>query len=227
MSTEIDPSKTTIRRLEQYRDRWSSYDAQTGLIEISDKLSVEELRKFEIFAPFDDRFLEKISPDVSIGRWQKDAVLFEEGTYIDLAFQVLEGEVEVFVRGVGGDAAPGMRPIFDLSRTVVGGTFTDRSGAVSTTGATAAAEGTMIMRRATRAARWNSSPPRMRTPRTFRMADPAKIQGRRKYATVKVSRTRRWENPNRQRAFTNKPRRWISGAKRTWRRMRVSIRGCV
>lgn len=53
-----DLSKTTIRRLEQYRDRWSSYDAQTGLVEISDKLSVEQLKEFELFADFDDRFLE-------------------------------------------------------------------------------------------------------------------------------------------------------------------------
>lgn len=111
--------KTEFRRLEQYRDRWSSYDNETGLAEISDKLSVEELKAIDIFAEFDDKFLEKISPDVSIARWSEDAVLFEEGTYIDLAFYVLEGEVEVFVHGVGGEATRN-RPIFDLSRTVVG-----------------------------------------------------------------------------------------------------------
>ena len=65
----------------------------------------------------------------------------------------------MFVRGVGGDAAPGARPIFDLSRTVVGGTVADRSGeaaesagGVPAAGATAAADGTVIMRRATRVA---------------------------------------------------------------------------
>jgi len=137
-----DPSKTTIRRLEQYRDRWSSYDAQTGLIEISDKLSVEELKAFELFADFDDRFLEKISPDVSVARWQQGSVLFEEGTYIDLAFHVLEGEVDVFVQGVGPDASGGNRPIFDLSRTVIG----------DATKIDGPAGGTVVMRRATRVA---------------------------------------------------------------------------
>jgi Fe-S-cluster-containing dehydrogenase component len=142
MSEEL--GKTTIRRLEQYRDRWSSYDAQTGLIEISDKLSVEELREVELFADFDDRFLEKISPDVSIARWQEGAVLFEEGTYIDLAFHVLEGEVEVFVHGVGPDAVGGNRPIFDLSRTVV--VQEDKPQADATD------EATVLMRRGTRVA---------------------------------------------------------------------------
>lgn len=143
-------SKTTIRRLEQYRDRWSSYDAQTGLIEISNKPSVEELREFDLFADFDDNFLEKISPDVSVARWQEGAVLFEEGTYIDLAFHVLEGEVEVFVRGVGPDAAPGARPIFDLSRTVVGAPESVRPEKVQAGGTVAG--GTMVMRKAKRVA---------------------------------------------------------------------------
>lgn len=154
MNDDVELGKTTIRRLEQYRDRWSSYDSQTGLIEISDKLSVEELKEIELFADFDDRFLEKISPDVSIARWQKDAVLFEEGTYIDLAFHVLEGEVEVFVQGVGSDVAAGSRPIFDLSRTVVGGmafqapeTRQDTEGKPQ---AGSVAGGTVVMRRATR-----------------------------------------------------------------------------
>lgn len=150
MSEDIEQSKTTIRRLEQYRDRWSSYDAQTGLIEISDKLSIEELKEIELFADFDDRFLEKISPDVSIARWQAGSVLFEEGTYIDLAFYVLKGEVEVFVQGVGPEVAGGNRPIFDLSRTVIGGPAADDSQGKSR--ADAAAGGTVLMRRATRVA---------------------------------------------------------------------------
>lgn len=154
MNDDVELGKTTIRRLEQYRDRWSSYDAQTGLIEISDKLSVEELKEIDLFADFDDRFLEKISPDVSIARWQKGAVLFEEGTYIDLAFHVLEGEVEVFVRGVGSDVAGGSRPIFDLSRTVVGGMALQASKAARDTEgkpqAGSVAGGTVVMRRATR-----------------------------------------------------------------------------
>ena len=150
MSGDAASTKTTIRRLEQYRDRWSSYDDQTGLIEISDKLGVEELKEFEIFAAFDDNFLEKISPDVSVARWQEGAVLFEEGTYIDLAFHVLEGEVEVFVQGVGPDSAVGARPIFDLSRTVVGASPVDPK--TESEADDAVAGGTVVMRKSTRVA---------------------------------------------------------------------------
>ncbi|MFQ5524781.1 MAG: cyclic nucleotide-binding domain-containing protein [Thermoanaerobaculia bacterium] len=143
MSDEVlGPGKTEFRRLEQYRDRWSSYDDESGLAEISDKPSVEELKAIELFSDFDDRFLEKISPDISIARWANGSVLFEEGTYIDLAFYVLEGEVEVFVQGVGPEAT-GARPIFDLSRTVIGA-----SPAESPTDTVAG--GTVLMRRATR-----------------------------------------------------------------------------
>jgi CRP-like cAMP-binding protein/Fe-S-cluster-containing dehydrogenase component len=116
--SSADLSKTTLRRMEQYRDRWSSYDAQTGLVEISDKLSPGELREFEIFQEFDDKFLERISSDVAVAVWHEGSVLFEQGTYIDLAFFVAEGEVEIYLDGVGSSGA-GPRPIFDLSRTVV------------------------------------------------------------------------------------------------------------
>jgi CRP-like cAMP-binding protein/Na+-translocating ferredoxin:NAD+ oxidoreductase RNF subunit RnfB len=112
-------SKTELRQLEQYRDRWSSYDEQSGLVGISDRLAADELRDFELFAEYDDRFLERIASDVSLASWKAGSVLFEQGAYIDLAFCVVEGEVEVFLEGVGdGDA--GARPIFDLSRTMVG-----------------------------------------------------------------------------------------------------------
>ena len=87
-------SKTMLRRIEQYKDRWSSYGMNTGIVAISDKLSVAELRQFELFANYDDKFLEKISPDVSLVAWKGGAVLFEEGTYLDLAFFVVAGKVE-------------------------------------------------------------------------------------------------------------------------------------
>ena len=105
--------KTTMRRIEQYRDRWSSYDAHTGLVEISDMLSPEELRKYDLFQDYDDRFLEKISPDVTVATWEAGSVLFEEGSYIDLAFVVLSGVVEVFVAAT----AEAGQPIFDALRT--------------------------------------------------------------------------------------------------------------
>lgn len=108
--------KTGQRRIEQFRDRWSTGTGDSGLLSISEKPSPETLRQYELFAPYEDAFLEKISPDVAIANWQEGAILFEEGAYIDLAFFVASGEVEVFVdreRPEGG----GAQPIFDLGRT--------------------------------------------------------------------------------------------------------------
>ena len=115
-------SKTMRRRIEQYKDRWSSYGKQTGILAISDKMSPDELRKFEILADYDDKFLEKISPDISLVAWNKGAILFEEGTYLDLAFFVVDGSVSVFVEGVKAPAETGgvsSGPIFDISRTMM------------------------------------------------------------------------------------------------------------
>ncbi len=111
--------KTELRQLEQYRDRWSSYDEQSGLVDLSERLTAEKLREFELFADYDDKFLEKIASDVSLASWKPGSVLFEQGAYIDLAFCVVEGEVEVFLEGVG-DGGTEARPIFDLSRTMIG-----------------------------------------------------------------------------------------------------------
>jgi CRP-like cAMP-binding protein/Fe-S-cluster-containing dehydrogenase component len=118
-----DPHKSSRRRLAQYHDRWSSYGAQTGIRSISEKPSAETLREIELFEGLDDRFLETISPDLSVVEWQGGAVLFEQGTYIDLAFYLLDGEVEVFFAGGGGDDdgidldRSRAVPIFDADRT--------------------------------------------------------------------------------------------------------------
>ena len=109
--------KTQLRRLDQYRDRWTSRGTGTGLLSLSDKPSPAELAAIELFADYDDAFLERISPDVSLAVWQRGSVLFEEGSYLDLAFFVLEGTVEVAVHGLAAGSQPA--PIFDLSRTVI------------------------------------------------------------------------------------------------------------
>lgn len=114
--------KTAIKRLEQYRDRWTSRGAGTGLTSLSDKLSPAELRQFELFADpddYDDAFLERISPDLSVADWRRGSILFEEGSYLDLAFFVVRGQVEVAVHGIAAGASSPV-PIFDLSRTVMG-----------------------------------------------------------------------------------------------------------
>jgi Fe-S-cluster-containing dehydrogenase component len=113
--------------MEQYRDRWSSFGSHSGILAVSDKPSAAELREFEIFQDFDDSFLEAISPDVSIVLWRGDVVLFEQGTYLDLAFFVADGEVEVYLEGVGD---PIGTPIFDTSRTMMTRGGLPSSGAV-------------------------------------------------------------------------------------------------
>lgn len=114
-SEKAVPSRTLERQAEQYRDRWSLLNADAGIVEVSDRLAPEQLRAYSIFSSYDDKFLERLSPDVAVVRWQAGAVLFEEGSYIDLAFCVVEGEVEVALEGLGG--ARDM-PIFDPKRTV-------------------------------------------------------------------------------------------------------------
>ena len=62
--------KTELRQMEQYRDRWSSYDEQSGLVGLSERLTVDKLREFELFAEFDDKFLARIASDISLASWK-------------------------------------------------------------------------------------------------------------------------------------------------------------
>ena len=118
-----ETTRTSRRRFEQHRDRWSSYGQQTGIASISDKPSAVTLRPIELFADLDDRFLETLSPDLSLVEWHPGVVLFEQGSYIDLAFYVLEGEVEIFFEGgAEGTLSDDLErsraiPIFDAERT--------------------------------------------------------------------------------------------------------------
>ncbi len=142
-----DMGRTSIRRSEQYRDRWSSFGIRTGIESLSERPSAAELARFEIFAEYDERFLEKLSPDISVGRWQKGAVLFEEGTYIDIAFYLVEGTVEVFNKLTG----PGRvrQPIFDLQRTSFQSAGSDLSGSMNRPPipSDASGDGTILARR--------------------------------------------------------------------------------
>lgn len=108
--------KTQIKRLELYKDRWTTFGSNTGIIEISEKPSPATLKKYEIFAEYDDKFLDKISPDISIVKWKKGTVLFEEGSYIDIAFYVVEGTVDVSLQK---QQTASNNPIFDVSRTAI------------------------------------------------------------------------------------------------------------
>lgn len=118
-------SRAEKRRSAQHRDRWTTFGARTGILGLSERLSAAELRRFEIFQGHDDAFLTKISPDVSVARWQAGTVLFEAGSYLDLAFVIAEGAIEVFLTQ---RAAPA--PIFDAERTSF---FSTSSPAVTAT----------------------------------------------------------------------------------------------
>jgi CRP-like cAMP-binding protein/Fe-S-cluster-containing dehydrogenase component len=101
--------------MEQYQDRWSSYGANTGIIDISEKLTVEDLKRIDIFQGYDDGFIDKLTPDVSIALWKKDSILFEEGAYMDVAFYILDGEVEVFLKKLQKEGRS--LPLFENHRT--------------------------------------------------------------------------------------------------------------
>ncbi len=114
MTTTPDASgQTQIIRHQLYHDRWSTLGASTGLLELSDRPTPAMLKEFSLFEGLDDALLEELSPDVSISRWAPDAVLFEQGSYIDLAFYIVDGAVDVFLA-----TDPGAAPIFDPNRTV-------------------------------------------------------------------------------------------------------------
>ena len=68
MAGDVEITPTQFRRIEQYKDRWSSFGVSTGIAELSEKLSPEDLKKYAIFQDYDDKFLERISPDISVAK---------------------------------------------------------------------------------------------------------------------------------------------------------------
>ncbi len=103
---------TSSVELPEQQDRWSGYGDNTGILDLEKDLRPDQLRAFEIFSEFKDSFLEDISPDVTIAKWDRKAVLFEEGTYLDLGFYVVEGSVEFSLKGLEGGAKAATQPIF-------------------------------------------------------------------------------------------------------------------
>ena len=93
----MSDSGTMIMRTQQHSDRWSAMEASAGLRQLSSMLLPLELRAFPIFDGLKDDFLDDLSPDISLAEWEAGAVLFEEGSYLDLAFFVVEGQVELFL----------------------------------------------------------------------------------------------------------------------------------
>ena len=116
MSDAASTSAVHLKKQDQYNDRWSKSSSNKAIEWSSERLTPAELKRFEIFEPYKEKVLEKISTDIRVTRWKAGAVLFEEGAYIDLAFFVVSGEVEISVERLDGMKASAV-PIFDADRT--------------------------------------------------------------------------------------------------------------
>ncbi len=114
MSANVaDPSETATQQQRLYADRWSSYGSNTGILQLSDKLSARDLKAYDLFKAYDDKLLDKLTPDISVAKWKAGAVLFEEGSYLDVAFYIVEGTVNLYLQK---HQEPASQPIFDTLR---------------------------------------------------------------------------------------------------------------
>ena len=109
-----DPMATTQARTRLHEDRWSAYGENTGILRISARLSAQALRDHDTFQGLSDKVLEGLSQDVSVVEWAEGAILFEEGSYLDLAFVVVEGTVDLLSSRHTDTPAP----IFDAARSI-------------------------------------------------------------------------------------------------------------
>jgi len=113
-----------MMRSRQHEDRWSSLGDSDGIAKLSSMMLPAELKKFPIFEGLKDDFLDEVSPDISLAEWEPGVVLFEQGSYLDLAFYIAEGEVELFLAGefsatpifkakigAGDPSSPSVKPV--------------------------------------------------------------------------------------------------------------------
>jgi Fe-S-cluster-containing hydrogenase component 2/CRP-like cAMP-binding protein len=91
----------------QHDDRWAAFTSRPGVGRVSSLLQPQELKQIELLREFDDEFLAEISPDVAVVAWDANTQVFAAGAYIDLAFFILDGSVELKLT-----AGEGVRPIF-------------------------------------------------------------------------------------------------------------------
>jgi Fe-S-cluster-containing dehydrogenase component len=128
MSSEAT-NTTVLQQQRQYEDRWSAYGTNTGLLDLSDKPSASELKRFELFKAYDDKLLDQLSPDISVARWEEGAILFEEGSYLDVAFYIVDGSVSLYL---DKHARTTPEPIFDNRRVGLDDTVPRGDGATKT-----------------------------------------------------------------------------------------------
>ena len=99
---------TMVMLTRQHGDRWSSFGEHAGIKAISSLLTPDQLKRIDVLEEFDDAFLRELSPDIIVAKWNAGAVIFEAGTYLDLAFYIVEGEVHMKLP----DKDDSARPIF-------------------------------------------------------------------------------------------------------------------
>ncbi len=82
-----------------YEARWATFRKREGITNFSDRVAGHVLQNtFPVFGDFKPKLLEELTPDIAVVRWAPGIVLFEEGSYLDMAYYVVEGEIEVYVQ---------------------------------------------------------------------------------------------------------------------------------
>lgn len=95
----VESSGTMVMMVGQHGDRWSSFGEHAGIENLSSLLSPAQLKSIELLAEFEDEFLREISPDITVAQWKGGATIFEAGAYLDLAFFIIDGQVDLFLSG--------------------------------------------------------------------------------------------------------------------------------
>ncbi len=93
-------------RAQLFQDRWSANGERTGIRRQSTQLTVEQLKRIEILKDLKDSLLTELIPDISVAQWEAGSTLFEEGSYLDLAFFIIDGDVDLFVQKHAVAAGP-------------------------------------------------------------------------------------------------------------------------
>lgn len=132
---------TMLRQRQMFVDRWSSMGEATGIKRIHAQPKPAELKKLPLFASYDEDFLQEISHDIAFATWEKGAILFEEGAYLDLAFFVVSGQVDVYVDKLRKDSAA---PIFNATHIQAGGEEAEALPGKSEPGKPASSEVTFL-----------------------------------------------------------------------------------
>lgn len=78
-------------------DKWHCLSPSSDLFALA-PVPPDTLKRFVPFTEFDAAQLREIAPEVKLARWQDGAILFREGEAIDLAFIVVRGSLNLYVR---------------------------------------------------------------------------------------------------------------------------------